>query len=71
MWILRALGNVEEGTRTEEVRNCYLMGYADLHGSNQAVQSALTNYLNNLVDLGVAGIRIDAAKNMWPEVFMW
>lgn len=46
------------------------MGYADLHGSNQAVQSALTNYLNNLVDLGVAGIRIDAAKNMWPEVFM-
>lgn len=28
----------------------------------------MAGYLNDLVDLGVAGIRIDAAKHMWPEV---
>lgn len=24
-------------------------------------------FLNKLIDLGVAGFRVDAAKHMWPE----
>jgi alpha-amylase len=31
------------------------------------VRNAVAGYLNSLADLGVAGIRIDAAKHMWPE----
>ena len=49
------------------MRNCYLVGLTDLYGALDHVRGALADYLNSLVDLGVAGIRIDAAKHMWPE----
>lgn len=52
----------------ENVRNCYLVGLTDLYGALDYVRNAVAGYLNNLVDLGVAGIRIDAAKHMWPAV---
>lgn len=35
--------------------------------SNGFVQSKILAYLNNLIDVGVAGFRIDSAKYMWPE----
>jgi len=52
----------------ENVRNCYLVGLTDLYGAMDPVRNSIATYLNDLVDLGVAGIRIDAAKHMWPEV---
>ena len=52
------------------VRNCYLVGLTDLYGVMDYVRNAVAGYLNDLVDLGVAGIRIDAAKHMWPEVIL-
>lgn len=61
-------GDVENEMNEQEARNCYLVGLTDLYGANTAVQSAISGYLNQLVDLGVAGVRIDAAKYMWPEV---
>lgn len=60
-------GDVENEMSENEIRNCYLLGLTDLYGADPAVQSAISGYLNHLVDLGVAGVRIDAAKYMWPE----
>ena len=27
----------------------------------------VAEYLNDMIDIGVAGFRVDAAKHMWPE----
>jgi len=50
-----------------EVRNCRLVGLRDLKGDKQCVRDHISNYLNQLIDWGVAGFRIDAAKHMWPR----
>lgn len=47
-----------------EVQNCELLNLADLDTGSEKVRSRITAYLNNLVSLGVAGFRIDAAKHM-------
>lgn len=54
----------------DNIRNCYLVGLTDLYGALPYVREKVTGYLNSLIDLGVAGIRIDAAKHMWPEVIL-
>ncbi|KAL6261440.1 hypothetical protein P5V15_006532 [Pogonomyrmex californicus] len=50
-----------------EVRNCELSGLHDLDQSKQRVRRKIINYFNKLIDYGVAGFRIDAAKHMWPR----
>ncbi|KAJ8931439.1 hypothetical protein NQ314_015648 [Rhamnusium bicolor] len=50
----------------ENVRNCELEGLKDLDQSKNNVRKEIVDYLNHLVDLGVAGFRVDAAKHMWP-----
>nr|ATU82421.1 venom alpha amylase [Lethocerus distinctifemur] len=50
-----------------EVRNCELVGLHDLDQSQSYVRNKIIDFLNHLVDLGVAGFRIDAAKHMWPQ----
>lgn len=50
-----------------QVRNCWLVGLPDLNHKLQWVQDAVVNYLNKLIDYGVAGFRVDAAKHMWPR----
>nr|BAM74656.1 alpha-amylase [Haliotis discus hannai] len=50
----------------EEVRNCRLVGLADLKAGKDYVRSEIEGYLNHLVDIGIAGFRVDAAKHMWP-----
>ncbi|MDH4047103.1 MAG: alpha-amylase family protein [Gammaproteobacteria bacterium] len=47
-----------------EVQNCELVKLADLDTGKAAVQTKIADYLNDLLDLGVAGFRIDAAKHM-------
>jgi len=49
------------------VRNCYLVGLSDLYGATDHVQEMIAGYFNDLIDMGVAGFRVDAAKHMWPE----
>ena len=49
------------------VRNCYLVGLADLYGATDYVRDKVAEYFNDLIDMGVAGFRVDAAKHMWPE----
>ena len=60
-------GNVNNYGDPNNVRNCYLVGLTDLYGALDYVRNAVAGYLNSLVALGVAGIRIDAAKHMWTE----
>lgn len=50
-----------------EVRNCELVVLADLATGEATVQEKIAAYLNDLLDTGVAGFRIDAAKHMDPE----
>ncbi|KAM7344129.1 uncharacterized protein ACRADG_010965 [Cochliomyia hominivorax] len=50
-----------------EVRNCQLSSLVDLNQTVPHVREMIVNYMNKLVDMGVAGFRIDAAKHMWPE----
>jgi alpha-amylase len=49
-----------------EVRNCELAELADLNTGDEAVQIKIAAYLNDLLDTGVGGFRIDAAKHMEP-----
>lgn len=50
-----------------EVQNCELSGLADLDTGKAGVQQKIAGYLNELLALGVAGLRIDAAKHMAHE----
>jgi len=50
----------------DEIQNCQLLGLADLDTGSPHVRAQITRYLNGLVDLGVAGFRVDASKHV-PE----
>jgi alpha-amylase len=47
-----------------QVQTCELLNLADLKTSSPSVQGKIRTYLQGLLDLGVAGFRIDAAKHM-------
>ncbi len=49
-----------------EVQHCELVGLSDLRTSSDHVRDRIADYLNELVGIGVAGFRIDAAKHI-PE----
>lgn len=51
---------------TSQVRDCRLSGLLDLALEKDYVRSKVAEYMNHLIDIGVAGFRIDAAKHMWP-----
>ena len=38
----------------------------DLATGNEYVRQKIADFMNNLIDMGVAGFRIDAVKHMWP-----
>uniref|UniRef100_A0A914ZYN9 Alpha-amylase n=1 Tax=Parascaris univalens TaxID=6257 RepID=A0A914ZYN9_PARUN len=48
------------------VRNCRLVSLIDLNQGSEYVRSKIREYLNTLIDMGVAGFRMDASKHMWP-----
>ncbi|CAO1348163.1 unnamed protein product [Diamesa hyperborea] len=50
-----------------QVRNCELVGLHDLNQTLEDTRTKIVQFLNHLIDLGVAGFRIDAAKHMWPS----
>ena len=51
---------------TDMTRNCYYDGLTDLNQKNEFVRDILAAFLNKLIDIGVAGFRLVAAKHMWP-----
>jgi alpha-amylase len=48
----------------EEIQTCELATLPDLDTGRENVRERLAGYLQDLVDLGVAGIRVDAAKHI-------
>jgi len=50
----------------QSIRNCWLVNLPDLNQGNGYVKEKIIQFLNHLIDLGVAGFRIDASKHMWP-----
>ena len=61
-----AIANTDYADNAAHVQSCELVGLADLDTSSDTVRDKIAGYLNALVDLGVAGFRIDAAKHMAP-----
>ncbi|XP_049811104.1 alpha-amylase 1-like [Schistocerca nitens] len=49
------------------IRDCELVELHDLDQSQEFVRQKLSEYLNHLVELGVAGFRVDSAKHMTPS----
>jgi len=58
--------NIESYQDIFQVRNCKLVKLPDLAVGNEYVRQKIADYMNNLIDIGVAGFRVDAAKHMWP-----
>lgn len=50
-----------------QVQTCELLGLPDLATKEKKVQETIASYLKDLLSLGVAGFRIDAAKHIWTE----
>ena len=71
MSIKQYTGNIENYNDVNQVRNCYLVGLTDLYGGTDYVRDKVAGYFNQLTAIGVAGIRIDAAKHMWPAVIYY
>nr|AEI58894.1 amylase [Pteria penguin] len=59
-------GNIHNYNDPNEVRNCRLVSLVDLRMSKDYVRDKVAGYLNHMIDIGVAGFRVDAAKHMWP-----
>ncbi|KDN46915.1 hypothetical protein RSAG8_03992, partial [Rhizoctonia solani AG-8 WAC10335] len=51
---------------TEQIWNCELSNLADLNTGAEYVQAKLADFANDLLSLGVDGLRLDAAKHMHP-----
>ncbi|XP_006119859.2 pancreatic alpha-amylase [Pelodiscus sinensis] len=59
-------GGIENYHDVTQVRDCQLVSLLDLALEKDYVRSKIAEYMNNLIDIGVAGFRIDASKHMWP-----
>lgn len=58
------INSEDYGSNRWRVQNCELVGLPDLNTSSNYVQNTLAGYLNDLVNIGVAGFRFDASKHM-------
>ena len=50
-----------------QVRHCELSALPDLNQTIPDVRQAIVGFMNDLIDLGVAGFRMDACKHMMPS----
>ncbi|KAG2461336.1 AMY1 amylase, partial [Polypterus senegalus] len=49
-----------------QVRDCRLVSLLDLALEKDYVRGRIAEYMNSLIDIGVAGFRVDGCKHMWP-----
>ncbi|MFR9774789.1 carbohydrate-binding module family 20 domain-containing protein [Micromonospora sp. MS34] len=47
-----------------EIQDCELLDLADLNTADPEVRRKIAKYMNSVIDLGVAGFRVDAAKHV-------
>jgi len=57
-------GDITNYDNTFEATHCELSGLPDLATEQDSVRNTIAGYLNHLIDLGVSGFRIDAAKHI-------
>ncbi|XP_012251560.2 alpha-amylase A-like isoform X1 [Athalia rosae] len=62
--------SINDYQNATNVRNCELYSLHDLDQKNTHVRNEIVNLMNKLIEAGVAGFRIDAAKHMWPRDLM-
>uniref|UniRef100_A0A182JYI3 Alpha-amylase n=1 Tax=Anopheles christyi TaxID=43041 RepID=A0A182JYI3_9DIPT len=58
---------IQNYQNASDVRDCALNGLPDLNQTEPYVQDRIVDFMNRLIELGVAGFRMDASKHMWPE----
>ena len=56
--------DISDYKNAEQVQTCELVNLADLDTSSERVREQIAAYLDDLLELGVAGFRIDAAKHI-------
>ncbi|KIH98797.1 hypothetical protein LP52_11040 [Streptomonospora alba] len=56
--------DISDWNDPHEVQGCELVSLSDLDTGSEHVRSTVADYLNDLIGLGVAGFRVDAAKHM-------
>lgn len=59
--------DIENYQDRDQVQTCELLNLADLATGSEDVRETIVTYLEDLLSLGVAGFRIDAAKHMAAE----
>ncbi|XP_047223549.1 alpha-amylase [Girardinichthys multiradiatus] len=59
-------GEIENYSDPYQVRDCRLVGLLDLALEKEYVRGKVAGFMNKLIDMGVAGFRVDASKHMWP-----
>lgn len=42
-------------------------GFVDVKTGSEHVRQIIADYLNEVIDMGVAGFLLDASKHIWPE----
>ncbi|KAF8323583.1 glycoside hydrolase family 13 protein [Cantharellus anzutake] len=57
---------IEDWNSETQIETCQLANLADLNTESEKVRTTLAAHLNNLLSIGVAGLRIDAAKHIAP-----
>jgi len=50
-----------------QIRECELVDLADLKTESPHVRSVLASYIEDLASIGITGLRVDAAKHVYPE----
>lgn len=58
---------IESYLDAHQVRNCELLDMPDLDQSVPYVRRQIVNFMNYLIDLGVAGFKVSSCKHMWPN----
>ncbi|XP_066908715.1 alpha-amylase 1 [Halyomorpha halys] len=58
---------IDDWNNRWQIRNCELVGLHDLNQTTEYVRGKIVEFLNVLVDIGVSGFRVDAAKHMDPS----
>lgn len=56
--------DIQRYTDAREIQTCELVNLADLDTASPTVRATVVGYLEDLLSLGVAGFRIDAAKHI-------
>ena len=57
-------GDISDYSSRQQVQECELLNLADLDTASPVVRDRISAFVLDLLDLGAAGVRIDAAKHM-------